>query len=76
MGASLVYLDSPNKEVEFETGENDRLKFAAGQMQGWRLNMVTDVLILRKMRILRNSILKKKAVYLCLGCSTATEARR
>ncbi len=40
MGASLVYLDQPNKEIQFEEGENGKLKFTAGQMQGWRLNMV------------------------------------
>ena len=40
MGASLVYLNEPNTEIEHEVGENDYLKFAAGSMQGWRLNMV------------------------------------
>jgi hypothetical protein len=40
MGASLVYLDKPNKEIEFTTGENKLMKFCAGEMQGWRLNMV------------------------------------
>ena len=39
MGASLVYLDKPNKEIEFETGENSQLEFVAAGMQGWRLNM-------------------------------------
>lgn len=39
MGASLVYLTEPNKDIEYETGDNDYLKFAVGQMQGWRLNM-------------------------------------
>jgi hypothetical protein len=41
MGASLVYLTEPNKDIEYETGSNDYLKFAVGQMQGWRLNMVS-----------------------------------
>lgn len=41
MGASLVYLEKPNTEIAFESGENDKLKFAAGEMQGWRLNMVS-----------------------------------
>lgn len=41
MGASLVYLDKPNKEIEFTTGENKRMQFCAGEMQGWRLNMVS-----------------------------------
>lgn len=40
MGASLVYLNEPNTEIEHEMGHNDYLKFAAGSMQGWRLNMV------------------------------------
>jgi len=39
MGASLVYLTEPNKDIEYETGSNDYLSFAVGQMQGWRLNM-------------------------------------
>ena len=30
MGASLVYLERPNKEIEFEEGEDDKVKFAAG----------------------------------------------
>ncbi len=42
MGASLVYLEKPNKEIEFELGENSNLKFAAGGMQGWRINMVSN----------------------------------
>jgi len=41
MGASLVYLNEPNTEIEHEVGENTYLKFAAGSMQGWRLNMVS-----------------------------------
>ena len=43
MGASLVYLNEPNTEIEHETGSNDYLKFAAGSMQGWRLNMVSHL---------------------------------
>jgi hypothetical protein len=39
MGASLVYLDKPNKDIEFEEGGNSQLEFVAGSMQGWRLNM-------------------------------------
>jgi hypothetical protein len=42
MGASLVYLNEPNKEIEHEKGGNEYLAFAAGSMQGWRLNMVSD----------------------------------
>lgn len=51
MGASLVYLEKPNKEIEFDEGEDDRIKFAAGSMQGWRINMVSkapDSLNLRR----------------------------
>jgi hypothetical protein len=42
MGASLVYLNEPNKDIEHEKGGNEYLAFAAGSMQGWRLNMVSD----------------------------------
>ena len=41
MGASLVYLDSPKTDVEFESGQNARIRYAVGEMQGWRLNMVS-----------------------------------
>ena len=42
MGASMVYLEKPNTEVEFQTGENKqhKIKYTAAEMQGWRLNMV------------------------------------
>ena len=40
MGASLVYLNEPNKDIEHEKGSNDYLAYACGNMQGWRLNMV------------------------------------
>jgi hypothetical protein len=43
MGASLVYLEKPNKEIEFDQGENNNMKFVAGGMQGWRINMVSDL---------------------------------
>lgn len=43
MGASLVYLNEPATEVEHEEGNNDYLKFAAASMQGWRLNMVSQI---------------------------------
>lgn len=43
MGASLVYLEKPNKEIQFDLGENSHLKFAAAGMQGWRINMVSDI---------------------------------
>jgi hypothetical protein len=45
MGASLVYLTEPNKDIEYETGSNDYLNFAVGNMQGWRLNMVSFTII-------------------------------
>ena len=32
MGASLVYLNEPNKEIEGEKGKNDYLEFACGNM--------------------------------------------
>lgn len=40
MGASLVYLEKPNKDIQFDSGENQNIKFVAGSMQGWRINMV------------------------------------
>lgn len=41
MGASLVYLDKPNKEIIYDVGEDGKVKFTAGSMQGWRINMVS-----------------------------------
>jgi hypothetical protein len=41
MGAGLVYLSEPNKKKDSSDGENERLKFGATGMQGWRLHMVT-----------------------------------
>jgi hypothetical protein len=32
MGASLVYLENPKKEIEFELGENDKVRFVAASM--------------------------------------------
>jgi len=40
MGASLVYLEKPNKEIQWDKGENSKIKFVAAGMQGWRINMV------------------------------------
>ena len=37
----MVYLNEPNKEIEHEEGSNDYLAYSVGQMQGWRLNMVS-----------------------------------
>lgn len=39
MGASLVYLEQPKTDIEFEGGHNSKLRYCAGEMQGWRLNM-------------------------------------
>ena len=36
----MVYLEKPNKEIEFDQGENQHIRFTAGGMQGWRINMV------------------------------------
>ena len=38
-----MYLEKPNKDIEFDEGENEHLKFAAGSMQGWRINMVSNL---------------------------------
>jgi hypothetical protein len=43
MGASLVYLEKPNKDIVFDEGEDSNVKFAAGSMQGWRINMVSHL---------------------------------
>ena len=32
MGASLVYLENPNKEIQFEDGENSKLRYCAASM--------------------------------------------
>lgn len=39
MGASLAYLDKPNKEITYDVGENELVRYTAGSMQGWRINM-------------------------------------
>lgn len=44
MGASLVYLESPNKEKHSKEGKNDRFEYAACEMQGWRLGMEDAVI--------------------------------
>ena len=41
MGASLVYLEKPNKDISFESGSDSNLEYVAGEMQGWRINMVS-----------------------------------
>ena len=42
MGASLVYLNEPNTDIDQEDGKNSYLEYATGSMQGWRLNMVCN----------------------------------
>jgi len=38
----MVYLEKPNTDIEFQEGASSELKikYSAGEMQGWRLNMV------------------------------------
>lgn len=43
MGASLAYLDKPNKDIHFQEGEDDFIRYCAGDMQGWRINMVSHI---------------------------------
>jgi hypothetical protein len=47
MGASMVYLEKPNTNIEFQDGASTELKlrYSAGEMQGWRLNMVGTPLL-------------------------------
>ena len=52
MGASLVYLNEPNKDIEHETGSNEYLSYACGNMQGWRLNMVRTTFIYKKVFVM------------------------
>lgn len=47
MGASLVYLPEPNKDIEKDQGKNSYLAYAHGSMQGWRLNMVSALSIIK-----------------------------
>jgi len=48
MGASLTFLDKPNTDIEYHSGESKEFKtrFVAADMQGWRLNMVRTLLLL------------------------------
>lgn len=45
MGASLVYLEQPNTNINFEEGETPKMRYTVGDMQGWRLNMVSIIKI-------------------------------
>jgi len=40
----MVYLEKPNTEIEFQSGENKQhqVRYTAAEMQGWRLNMVSN----------------------------------
>jgi len=42
MGASLVYLEEPDKEKHSQDGGDDELTYGACSMQGWRLNQVRN----------------------------------
>ena len=56
MGASLVYREEPLKDIVFESNEDERVTFASGEMQGWRLNMVSHYfLILRHYKLASHS---------------------
>lgn len=65
MGASLVYLNKPNKEIEHETGSNDYLAFAAGSMQGWRLNMVSATPSIQGVMEMEQSVFDSGTNILC-----------
>lgn len=45
MGASMVYLEKPNTEIEYTAGESkvNKVKYVAAEMQGWRCNMVSSL---------------------------------
>lgn len=47
MGASMVYLQEPNTDIQFQAGESKKHKtrFVAAEMQGWRLNMVSCAIL-------------------------------
>jgi hypothetical protein len=39
----MVYLEKPNTAIEWVEGANQskQIRYSAGEMQGWRLNMVS-----------------------------------
>ena len=39
MGASLVYLETPNKDKHSHKDSNEKFSFGSCEMQGWRINM-------------------------------------
>lgn len=45
----MVYLEKPNTEVEFQSGESKqhKVRYVAAEMQGWRLNMVSEPILIK-----------------------------
>jgi len=43
----MVYLEKPNTAIEWVEGANQskQIRYSAGEMQGWRLNMVSTLTI-------------------------------
>jgi hypothetical protein len=41
----MTYLEKPNTDIAFQSGEskNNRIRYAASEMQGWRINMVSQI---------------------------------
>jgi len=70
----MVYSEKPNTDIEFQNGASTELKirYSAGEMQGWRLNMVRNPLfkILRKTHTFRIWSSAKSKVY--SQCSMVT----
>ena len=79
MGTSMVYMEKPNTDIEFQTGVNKKQKvqYVAAEMQGWRLNMVSPIVTIeRKMRTLRISNLKRiKPSLLCLMATVVVRSQ-
>ncbi len=40
----MVYLEKPKTDIEWAEGSNaaNKIQYTAGEMQGWRLNMVSE----------------------------------
>jgi hypothetical protein len=75
----MVYLEKPNTEVEFQSGENKQhqIRYTAAEMQGWRLNMVSFLISLKVCRRMPTSpILSLQTARHFLQCSMVTEARK
>lgn len=56
MGASLVYLEEPDKTKHSDDAESSNLAYGQCSMQGWRLNQVINF-IFRKTLILQILVL-------------------